>query len=79
MNLTCVVKHSPEPPPAIYWTHNEEVSNRTNNEILRAYNEDLCQNDHIDTVFPIYNFIICFWILIFLNINAKQDLSLITC
>ena len=25
MNLTCIVHHSPEPPPAIYWTHNEEV------------------------------------------------------
>ncbi|XP_065168018.1 zwei Ig domain protein zig-8-like isoform X1 [Atheta coriaria] len=22
MNLTCIVKHSPEPPPSIYWTHN---------------------------------------------------------
>ncbi|XP_011310736.1 neurotrimin [Fopius arisanus] len=27
MNLTCVVRHSPEPPPAIYWTHNEEEIN----------------------------------------------------
>lgn len=26
MNLTCVVLHSPEPPPAIIWTHNEEVN-----------------------------------------------------
>ena len=26
MNLTCVVKHSPEPPPAIFWTHNSKVS-----------------------------------------------------
>ncbi|KAF4528639.1 hypothetical protein B566_EDAN017067 [Ephemera danica] len=25
INLTCVVKHSPEPPPAIYWTHNSLV------------------------------------------------------
>lgn len=25
MNLTCIVKHSPEPPPAIYWTHDSEV------------------------------------------------------
>nr|CAD7398171.1 unnamed protein product [Timema cristinae] len=25
INLTCVVKHSPEPPPAIYWTHNSEL------------------------------------------------------
>ncbi|KAI8420455.1 hypothetical protein MSG28_008943 [Choristoneura fumiferana] len=25
INLTCVVQHSPEPPPAIHWTHNEEV------------------------------------------------------
>ncbi|KAI5751030.1 hypothetical protein M8J77_003541 [Diaphorina citri] len=24
MNLTCVIKHSPEPPPAIYWLHNTE-------------------------------------------------------
>jgi hypothetical protein len=28
INLTCVVKHSPEPPPAIYWTHNSQVSVR---------------------------------------------------
>lgn len=28
INLTCVVKHSPEPPPAIYWTHNSQVSFR---------------------------------------------------
>lgn len=25
MNLTCVVRHSPEPPTAIYWTHDHEV------------------------------------------------------
>ncbi|XP_048483951.1 zwei Ig domain protein zig-8 isoform X1 [Plutella xylostella] len=25
INLTCVVQHSPEPPPAIRWTHNDEV------------------------------------------------------
>lgn len=23
MNLTCIVKHSPEPPPSIYWMHNQ--------------------------------------------------------
>jgi neurotrimin len=27
MNLTCIVKHSPEPPPSIYWTHNLEEIN----------------------------------------------------
>ncbi|EEB15500.1 conserved hypothetical protein [Pediculus humanus corporis] len=27
MNLTCVVKHSPEPPPAIFWTHNSKEIN----------------------------------------------------
>ncbi|CAG9859870.1 unnamed protein product [Phyllotreta striolata] len=27
MNLTCIVKHSPEPPPAIYWTHNSQEIN----------------------------------------------------
>lgn len=26
INLTCIVKHLPEPPPGIYWTHNGEVS-----------------------------------------------------
>ncbi|KAJ8873015.1 hypothetical protein PR048_026631 [Dryococelus australis] len=26
INLTCVVRNIPEPPPAIYWTHNSEVS-----------------------------------------------------
>jgi len=26
MNLTCVVRHSPEPPLTIYWTHDHEVS-----------------------------------------------------
>lgn len=25
VNLTCIVRHLPEPPPAIYWTHNNEV------------------------------------------------------
>lgn len=25
VNLTCIIKHSPEPPPAIYWTHNSQV------------------------------------------------------
>lgn len=25
MNLTCVVRHSPEPPLTIYWTHDHEV------------------------------------------------------
>ena len=25
MNLTCVVRHSPEPPTAIYWTHDHKV------------------------------------------------------
>ncbi|XP_039276400.1 zwei Ig domain protein zig-8 isoform X2 [Nilaparvata lugens] len=27
MNLTCVVQHSPEPPPSVYWTHNSEEIN----------------------------------------------------
>lgn len=27
MNLTCIVKHSPEPPPAIIWTHNSKEIN----------------------------------------------------
>uniref|UniRef100_A0A8D9F664 Neuronal growth regulator 1 n=2 Tax=Cacopsylla melanoneura TaxID=428564 RepID=A0A8D9F664_9HEMI len=27
MNLTCIIKHSPEPPPAIYWLHNTEEIN----------------------------------------------------
>lgn len=26
MNLTCIIKHSPEPPPLIYWTHDSKVS-----------------------------------------------------
>ncbi|KAF0772009.1 zwei Ig domain protein zig-8 [Aphis craccivora] len=24
MNLTCIIKHSPEPPPLIYWTHDSK-------------------------------------------------------
>ncbi|XP_015437222.1 PREDICTED: lachesin-like [Dufourea novaeangliae] len=27
MNLTCVVRHSPEPPTAIYWTHDDKMIN----------------------------------------------------
>ncbi|XP_015514039.1 zwei Ig domain protein zig-8 [Neodiprion pinetum] len=27
MNLTCVVRHSPEPPPVIYWTHEHKEIN----------------------------------------------------
>ncbi|KAL1376199.1 hypothetical protein pipiens_004466, partial [Culex pipiens pipiens] len=26
VNLTCIVRHLPEPPPLILWTHNSEVS-----------------------------------------------------
>lgn len=26
VNLTCIVQHSPEPPPAIKWMHNNAVS-----------------------------------------------------
>lgn len=26
VNLTCIVRHLPEPPAAIQWTHNNEVS-----------------------------------------------------
>ncbi|KAG8238477.1 hypothetical protein J437_LFUL004940 [Ladona fulva] len=35
INLTCIVKHSPEPPPAIYWTHNREVSASVQERVLR--------------------------------------------
>lgn len=34
MNLTCIVKHSPEPPPAIFWTHNSEVSEKVFTNLL---------------------------------------------
>ncbi|XP_018329310.1 T-lymphocyte activation antigen CD86 [Agrilus planipennis] len=27
MNLTCIVQHSPEPPPSIFWTHNSQEIN----------------------------------------------------
>lgn len=27
INLTCVVKYAPEPPPMMIWSHNSEVSN----------------------------------------------------
>ncbi|XP_050524083.1 zwei Ig domain protein zig-8-like isoform X3 [Daktulosphaira vitifoliae] len=27
MNLTCIIKHSPEPPPLIYWTHDSKEIN----------------------------------------------------
>lgn len=30
INLTCIVKHLPEPPPGIYWTHNGEVGMKLN-------------------------------------------------
>lgn len=39
MNLTCVVRHSPEPPPAISWTHNHEVTVRQN-EIIKTFVTD---------------------------------------
>lgn len=26
LNLTCVVRHSPEPPPHIFWTHDNQVN-----------------------------------------------------
>ncbi|XP_050296896.1 uncharacterized protein LOC126736543 isoform X2 [Anthonomus grandis grandis] len=30
MNLTCIIKHSPEPPPSIYWTHDQQFPNTEN-------------------------------------------------
>jgi hypothetical protein len=29
INLTCLVKFAPEPPPIMLWSHNREVSART--------------------------------------------------
>lgn len=26
INLTCIVRYAPEPPPAMVWSHNREVS-----------------------------------------------------
>lgn len=26
INLTCIVRYAPEPPPAMTWSHNREVS-----------------------------------------------------
>ena len=28
INLTCIVKYAPEPPPAVVWKHNRDVSTR---------------------------------------------------
>lgn len=27
VNLTCIVKHLPDPPLTVHWTHNNEVNN----------------------------------------------------
>lgn len=34
VNLTCIVKFLPEPPPVVHWTHNNEV-NAFHPQILR--------------------------------------------
>lgn len=31
INLTCVVRHSPEPPAYIFWNHNDAVSSLSTN------------------------------------------------
>ncbi|KAJ8955918.1 hypothetical protein NQ318_005466 [Aromia moschata] len=37
MNLTCVVKHSPEPPPSIYWTHNSQFYSLNVSDLAFTY------------------------------------------
>ena len=46
INLTCVVKHSPEPPPAIYWTHNSQVSSTNLANILFSFSINLGKSFH---------------------------------
>lgn len=36
VNLTCIVRHLPEPPPLILWTHNSEVSRDIKRACCRA-------------------------------------------
>lgn len=47
INLTCIVKHLPEPPPGIYWTHNGEVGMKLN--FWNCFHENCdveCQSTH---------------------------------
>lgn len=41
VNLTCIVQHSPEPPPSICWTHNNQVSS-----FLFSLNKKLSLKSH---------------------------------
>lgn len=34
VNLTCIVQHSPEPPPAIKWMHNNAVSTKEEEKVV---------------------------------------------
>lgn len=34
INLTCLVRHTPDPPDHIFWTHNQQVSTQYNKYVL---------------------------------------------
>lgn len=35
INLTCIVKFAPEPPPTVIWSHNRQVSSTIYNYVLK--------------------------------------------
>lgn len=35
INLTCVVKYTPEPPPVMLWSHNREVCTPTSIQLIQ--------------------------------------------
>lgn len=37
INLTCTVKYAPEPPPAVVWKHNRDVSKTCNTLTVRGH------------------------------------------
>lgn len=58
INLTCVVKYAPEPPPSMTWSHNGDVSitYRKKTKLFRRYTKKKNIFDTGDTIVK-YNYV----------------------
>lgn len=51
INLTCLVKFAPEPPPVMLWSHNREVSHHKMSFALKNYKYRVITKDDSDYAF----------------------------